>query len=51
MRGKRFLSNEEVIAGIEAYFDSLPDSHFRDGIHKLEDHWNKCIKVQGEYIE
>lgn len=51
MRGKRFSSNEEVIAAVEAYFDSLPDSHFRDGIHKLEDHWNKCIEVQGDFIE
>jgi len=38
MRGKRFSLNEEVIAAVEAYFDSLPDFHFRDGIHKLENH-------------
>ena len=38
MRGKRFSSNAGIIAAVKAYFDSLLDSHFRDGIHKLEDH-------------
>ena len=51
IRGKRFSSNEEVIAAVGAYFNSLPVSHFRDGIHKLKDHWNKSTEVQGDYIE
>ncbi|CAH2100850.1 unnamed protein product [Euphydryas editha] len=51
MRGKRFSSNDEVITAVEAYFASLPDSHFRDGIPKLESRWNKCIDVQGDYSE
>ena len=51
MRGKRFSSNDEVITAVEAYFAALPDSHFRDGIHKLESRWNKCIDVQGDYTE
>ena len=36
-------SNEEVITAVEAYFADLPDSHIRDGIHRLEDRWSKCI--------
>lgn len=51
MRGKRFSTNDEVIAAVEAYFTDLPDSYFRDGIHKLESRWNKCIEVQGDYTE
>lgn len=51
MRGKRFSSNEEVITAVEAYFADLPDSHFMDGIHRLEDRWSKCINVQGDYTE
>lgn len=51
LRGKRFSSNEEVVAAVDGYFEGLPDSHYRDGIHKLEDRWNKCIELQGEYTE
>lgn len=51
MRGQRFSSNEEVIAAVEAYFASLPDSHFREGILKLENRWDKCVELQGEYTE
>ena len=51
MRGKRFSSNEGVIAAVEAYFADLPDSHLRDAIHRLEDRWSKCINVQGDYNE
>lgn len=49
--GKRFSSNEEVVPAV--YFDNLPHSHLRDGIHEyeLEDHWNKIIDVQEENIE
>lgn len=51
MRGKRFSSNEEVIAATEGYFADLPKGHYSDGIHKLEDRWNKCIELLGEYTE
>ena len=43
-------SKQEATA-VEAYFADLPDSHFRDGIHRLEDRWSKCINVQGDYTE
>jgi len=51
LRGKRFSSNEEVIATVEGYFAGLPENHFKDGIHKLEDRWNKCVELLGEYTE
>lgn len=50
-REKRFSSNEEVIAAVEGYFAGLPENHYSDGIHKLEDRWNKCIEVEGHYTE
>lgn len=49
--GKRFLSNEEVIAAVNAYFEDLPKTHFMDGIKLLEKRWRKCIEVKGDYIE
>ena len=51
LRGKRFSSNEEAITAIDGYFAELPESHYRDGIKLLEDHWNKCIEVKRDYIE
>ena len=51
LRGKRFSSNEEAIAAVEQYFAELPENHYRDGIKLLEDLWNKCVQVEGDYIE
>ena len=51
LRGKRFSSHEEVIAAVNGYFEGLPESHFRDGIHELENRWKKCIALKGEYTE
>lgn len=50
-RGKQFLKHEEVIAAVEEYFADLPESHYRNGINKLEDCWNTCIQVQFDYTE
>ena len=50
-RGKHFSSNEEVIAVVEEYFAGLVESHFHDGINKLEDRWTKCIDLMGDYTE
>ena len=51
MRGKHFSSNDEVIAAVDEYFADLPENHYRDGIYKLEERWNKCIELLGEYTE
>jgi len=51
LRGKDFLSDEEVIAAVEGYFEGLPENHFREGIHELENRWQKCIELKEEYIE
>ena len=51
MRGKNFSSNDEVIAAVDEYFADLPENRYRDGIHKLEERWNKCIERLGEYTE
>ena len=36
LAGKKFTSNKEVIAAMEAYFDELPKEYFSDGLKKLE---------------
>ena len=49
-QGKRFGSNEKVIAEIEAYFESKGESFFKKGIEKLEKRWNECITLEGNYV-
>lgn len=51
LTGKRFYSNEDLIAETEAYFGDLPIEYFSDGIKKLENRWTRCIDLKGEYVE
>ena len=51
LQGKRFGSNEEVIAEIEAYFESKDESFYEKGIEKLEKRWNECITLEGNYVD
>ena len=47
LQGKRFSSNEEVIAETEAYFESKDESLYKKGIENLEKRWNECISLEG----
>jgi len=37
--GRKFSSNEEVIAAVDAYFEGLETSYFSEGIKKLKHCW------------
>ena len=51
LQGKRFGSIEEVIAETEAYFEAKDKSLDNKGIEILEKHWNKCIILEGDYVD
>ena len=51
LQGKKFGSNEEVIAETEAYFTSKDKSFYKKAIEKLEERWNECITFEGEYVD
>lgn len=51
LQGKRFQSNEEVIAETEAYFESKKKSFYKSGIERLEKRWTDCITLKGNYID
>lgn len=51
LHGKRFYSNDEVIAETSAYFADLPKSYYSDGIKRIESLWKRCIELEGIYIE
>ena len=49
--GKRFASNEEVIAETETYFKEFDQSYFLNDIKMLEYRWAKCIELKRDYVE
>ena len=49
--GKRFSSNEEVIAASNEHFEEFDKNYFSEGIKKLEHRYNKCIELKGDYVE
>ncbi|GFW56754.1 putative DD34D transposase [Trichonephila clavipes] len=51
LQGKRFRSNEEVIAKIEAYFKSKDKSFYKKGFKKLEERLAECITLEKEYLD
>jgi hypothetical protein len=51
LRGRRFLSDEEVIGALQDWLKMQPKNLFSDGIKKLVKHWIRCLEVEGGYIE
>lgn len=51
LAGKKFKSNDEVIAETEANFEAKPKSYYKNGIEKLENRWNQCIARDGNYVD
>ena len=49
--GKKFSSNEEVIAETEAYFAEFEKSYFLEGLRKWPKRWEKCVDLKGDYVE
>ena len=49
--GKRFLSNEEVIDAVNAYFADFEKAYSSEGMKKLESCWTKCVALKGDYVE
>ena len=46
--GKRFASNEEIIAATNKYPQGFDKNYFLDGIKKLGFRYNKCIQLSGD---
>ena len=51
LQGKRFYSNEEVIAETVAYFKDLDANYYKKGIEMSKDHWTKFISLEGHDVE
>jgi histone-lysine N-methyltransferase SETMAR len=51
LAGRGFSLNQKAIAAVEGYFADLMKNHYRDGIMVLDHRWNKCISLEGDYVE
>ncbi|KAG5327480.1 MOS1T transposase, partial [Pseudoatta argentina] len=49
--GKKFTSNEKVIAKTKAYFAEFDKSYFSEGLKKWQKRWEKCILLKVDYDE
>lgn len=51
LQRKRFYTNIQIRRGIHNHFNELDDLFFRSGVQMLKDRWNKCISLNGDYVE
>lgn len=51
LAGKKFGSNEEVIAETEAYFKAKDKPFYKKGVEMLERRWTDCITLEGNYVD
>ena len=51
LRGKKFASDDAVMSAVQEWFEEQSPDFFRTGIQRLEHRWQKCIEVQGDYVE
>jgi len=51
LRGTRFFDDDELWQPMESYLDNMPQEFYLTGIKELFDKCQKCIDVQGDYIE
>ena len=51
LQGKRFSSDDEVIAATEAYFEAKDKWFYKKGIDSLEKRWSDCIAMEGDYVD
>jgi histone-lysine N-methyltransferase SETMAR len=51
LRGRHFRDNEDLQGATEAWLGGRDKEFFEAGLVSLQDKWNKCIEVKGDYIE
>ena len=51
LRGRRFLTDDDVISATESWFSSKAGSFYKEGIRKVKKRWEKCVTLCGSYVE
>ena len=50
-RGAQYESNEGINEAVNVYLGDQEKAFYFEGIRKLEQTWNWCIALKGDYIE
>jgi len=48
---RRFHTNEELMDGVNNWLHNLAALFFDEGLQKLVSRYNKCLNVDGNYVE
>jgi histone-lysine N-methyltransferase SETMAR len=51
LRGRSFASEEELDTAVFDYFNSIPESGWREAFNMWKTRMERCIEVEGEYFE
>lgn len=51
LRGVRYSSDDEVMDAVQEWFGEQETIFYQRGIEALQHRWNKCVALQGDYIE
>ena len=49
--GQHFENDNEVEQFVRNWLKTRPQNYYQEGIQKLPTRWEKCINVEGDYIE
>ena len=50
LRGKRFISDDDVQLYVRNWFTSQPREFYETAIHRLVSQCDKCLNSQGQYL-
>lgn len=51
LRGRHFPTAEDAEECVQKWLRTTPETFYSSGIRKLVKRWNKCIEMQGDYVE
>ncbi|GFU83389.1 histonelysine Nmethyltransferase SETMARlike [Trichonephila clavipes] len=49
--GQRLSLTEEAIIFVNNYFAEKNAEYYLDGLQRRDDRWEKCVELQGDYVE
>jgi hypothetical protein len=51
MGGSKFQGNDDVAEFVHEWLCGQPQTLYKSGIMKIPQRWQKCIALEGEYVE
>jgi hypothetical protein len=51
LREKRFQDDDDIISAAEYFLNSQNKISYDQGIQQLMHHWEKCVALQGAYVQ